>query len=59
MSFLVPKKSESADVDDTKIGNEEGEQEESFVVPSSPLSVDKKPLLVKSPKVCITHGPLF
>ncbi|XP_077153037.1 E3 ubiquitin-protein ligase HERC2 isoform X1 [Ranitomeya variabilis] len=46
----VPKKSESADVDDTKMGNEEGEQEESFVVPSSPLSVDKKPPSVKSPK---------
>ncbi|CAJ0961828.1 unnamed protein product [Ranitomeya imitator] len=46
----VPKKSESADVDDAKIGNEEGEQEESFVVPSSPLSVDKKPPSLKSPK---------
>ncbi|KAG9492301.1 hypothetical protein GDO78_000687 [Eleutherodactylus coqui] len=46
----VPKKSESADVDDAKIGNEEGEQEESFVVPSSPLSVDKKSPSVKSPK---------
>ncbi|XP_072258440.1 E3 ubiquitin-protein ligase HERC2 [Pyxicephalus adspersus] len=46
----VPKKSESADVDDTKIGIDEGEQEEAFVVPSSPVSVDKKPIAVKSPK---------
>ncbi|MEE6507644.1 hypothetical protein FKM82_027611 [Ascaphus truei] len=44
----VPKKSESTDVDESKIGNE-GDLEESCV-PSSPLSVDKKPTTVKSPK---------
>ncbi|OCT92505.1 hypothetical protein XELAEV_18015562mg [Xenopus laevis] len=46
----VPKKSESADVDDTKLGNEDGEMEESYVVPSSPVSVDKKTIPLKSPK---------
>uniref|UniRef100_A0A452GSK3 HECT-type E3 ubiquitin transferase n=1 Tax=Gopherus agassizii TaxID=38772 RepID=A0A452GSK3_9SAUR len=46
----VPKKSESADVEESKIGNEESDLEESCVVPHSPVSVDKRPIPVKSPK---------
>uniref|UniRef100_A0A8C3FTS2 E3 ubiquitin-protein ligase HERC2 n=1 Tax=Chrysemys picta bellii TaxID=8478 RepID=A0A8C3FTS2_CHRPI len=46
----VPKKSESADVEESKIGNEESDLEESCVVPHSPVSVDKRPMPVKSPK---------
>uniref|UniRef100_A0A8C0GP25 E3 ubiquitin-protein ligase HERC2 n=1 Tax=Chelonoidis abingdonii TaxID=106734 RepID=A0A8C0GP25_CHEAB len=45
----VPKKSESADVEESKIGNEESDLE-SCVVPHCPVSVDKRPIPVKSPK---------
>uniref|UniRef100_A0A8C0VK07 E3 ubiquitin-protein ligase HERC2 n=1 Tax=Cyanistes caeruleus TaxID=156563 RepID=A0A8C0VK07_CYACU len=46
----VPKKSESADVEESKIGNEESDLEESCVVPHSPVPIDKKPIPIKSPK---------
>lgn len=49
--FLVPKKSESADVEESKIGNEESDLEESCVVPHSPVPIDKRPMPIKSPKV--------
>ncbi|KAM4682548.1 E3 ubiquitin-protein ligase HERC2 isoform 7-T7 [Amazona ochrocephala] len=46
----VPKKSESADVEESKIGNEESDLEESCVVPHSPVPIDKRPIPIKSPK---------
>ncbi|OXB80416.1 UNVERIFIED_CONTAM: hypothetical protein H355_003472 [Colinus virginianus] len=46
----VPKKSESADVEESKIGNEESDLEESCVVPHSPVPIDKRPMPIKSPK---------
>ncbi|XP_064294379.1 E3 ubiquitin-protein ligase HERC2 isoform X5 [Phalacrocorax carbo] len=46
----APKKSESADVEESKIGNEESDLEESCVVPHSPVPIDKKPIPIKSPK---------
>uniref|UniRef100_A0A663FHC2 E3 ubiquitin-protein ligase HERC2 n=1 Tax=Aquila chrysaetos chrysaetos TaxID=223781 RepID=A0A663FHC2_AQUCH len=46
----VPKKSESADVEESKIGNEESDLEESCVVPHSPVAIDKRPIPIKSPK---------
>ncbi|XP_038007666.1 E3 ubiquitin-protein ligase HERC2 isoform X1 [Motacilla alba alba] len=46
----VPKKSESADVEESKIGNEESDLEESCVVPHSPVPIEKKPIPIKSPK---------
>lgn len=49
--FLVPKKSESADVEESKIGNEESDLEEPCVVAHSPVPIDKKPIPIKSPKV--------
>lgn len=47
----MPKKSESADVEESKIGNEESDLEESCVVPHSPVPIDKRPIPIKSPKV--------
>lgn len=49
--LLVPKKSESADVEESKIGNEGSDLEESCVVPHSPVPIDKRPIPIKSPKV--------
>uniref|UniRef100_A0A8B9QQL8 E3 ubiquitin-protein ligase HERC2 n=1 Tax=Anas platyrhynchos TaxID=8839 RepID=A0A8B9QQL8_ANAPL len=46
----VPKKSESADVEESKIGNEESDLEETCVVPHSPVPIDKRPIPIKSPK---------
>ncbi|XP_054256539.1 E3 ubiquitin-protein ligase HERC2 isoform X5 [Indicator indicator] len=46
----VPKKSESADVEESKIGNHESDLEESCVVPHSPVPIDKRPIPIKSPK---------
>ncbi|XP_031814951.1 E3 ubiquitin-protein ligase HERC2 isoform X4 [Sarcophilus harrisii] len=46
----VPKKSEPTDVEESKIGNEEGDLEEACILPHSPVSVDKRPVPVKSPK---------
>ncbi|XP_038616113.1 E3 ubiquitin-protein ligase HERC2 [Tachyglossus aculeatus] len=46
----VPKKSESADVEESKIGNEEGDLEEPCLLAHSPVSVEKRPLPLKSPK---------
>ncbi|POI21991.1 hypothetical protein CIB84_014262, partial [Bambusicola thoracicus] len=45
-----PKKSESADVEESKIGNEGSDLEESCVVPHSPVPIDKRPMPIKSPK---------
>lgn len=47
----MPKKSESADVEESKIGNEESDLEEPCVVAHSPVPIDKKPIPIKSPKV--------
>ncbi|XP_041055229.1 E3 ubiquitin-protein ligase HERC2 isoform X4 [Carcharodon carcharias] len=44
----VPKKSESADVEESKIENSESDIEDSCVVPLSPGGVDKKAMPVKS-----------
>ncbi|XP_060089857.1 E3 ubiquitin-protein ligase HERC2 isoform X3 [Heteronotia binoei] len=46
----VPKKSESSDVEESKIGNEGSDLEEPCVISHSPVAVDKRPLPVKSPK---------
>ncbi|PKU46171.1 e3 ubiquitin-protein ligase herc2 [Limosa lapponica baueri] len=46
----VPKKSESADVEESKLGNEESDLEESCVVPHSPVPIEKRPIPIKSPK---------
>nr|XP_014343905.1 PREDICTED: E3 ubiquitin-protein ligase HERC2 [Latimeria chalumnae] len=46
----IPKKSESTDVEESKIGNEESDIEDPCVVPLSPTPVDKKLAQVKSPK---------
>ncbi|MBN3299656.1 HERC2 ligase, partial [Amia calva] len=46
----VPKKSESADVEESKIENEETNLEDPCVVPICPAPAEKKPLPVKSPK---------
>lgn len=49
--LLVPQKSEASDVEESKIGNEESDLEDPCVIPHSPVTVDKRPLAVKSPKV--------
>ncbi|KAM6382365.1 E3 ubiquitin-protein ligase HERC2 isoform 5-T5 [Alca torda] len=46
----VPKKTESADVEESKLGNEESDLEESCVVPHSPVPIEKRPIPIKSPK---------
>lgn len=49
--LVVPKKSESSDIEESKIGNEGSDLEEPCVISHSPVTVDKRPLPVKSPKV--------
>ncbi|XP_034287268.1 E3 ubiquitin-protein ligase HERC2 isoform X1 [Pantherophis guttatus] len=44
------KKSETSDVEESKIGNEESDLGESCMIPHSPVTTDKRPLSVKSPK---------
>lgn len=52
MMFLntVLKKPESTE-DEEKIGNEESDLEEACILPHSPINVDKRPIVIKSPKV--------
>lgn len=49
--LLVSKKSETSDVEESKIGNEESDLGESCMIPHSPVTTDKRS--VKSPKVNI------
>lgn len=54
LSLSVPKKSESADVEECKQERErEGTNEEEPPPPISPTPVDKKQITVKSPKVLL------
>ncbi|XP_066478199.1 E3 ubiquitin-protein ligase HERC2 isoform X5 [Tiliqua scincoides] len=46
----VPQKTESSDVEESKIGNEESDLEDPCVISHSPVTVEKRPLAVKSPK---------
>lgn len=40
-------------MEESKIGNEESDLGESCMIPHSPVTTDKRPLSVKSPKVDI------
>lgn len=53
--LLAPKKSKS-DVEESKTGNEESDLGESCMIPHSPVTADKRPLSVKSPKVQYKKG---
>lgn len=51
VSFSVPKKTDSVDLEESKLDNDESSGGGPCVLPSSAALVDKKPPQAKSPKV--------